>query len=88
VSGWERVLGTASASNEISPKTASADCSADKKVIGGGFVVLAASGNVAEVTVSASWPSDSDTWSATAAEDNDNGVGSWSIQAYALCASV
>ena len=91
VSGWVRVPGTASASNETSPKTVTADCPAGTSVVGGGFVVLAAPGlgvNVAEITVSASYPSDGDTWSVTAAEDNDGDVGNWSAQAYAICASV
>ena len=85
VSGWARVVGTASASNGTSPKTAVADCAAGKSVVGGGFVVVAASGNIAEVTVSSSLPSDADTWSVSAAEDNGNNIGNWSLQAYAIC---
>jgi hypothetical protein len=88
VSGWERVVGTATSSNESSPRTVTADCTAGKVVVGGGYVITAASGNVAEITVSASWPSDSDTWTVTAAEDNDTNVGLWSLQAYAICASM
>jgi hypothetical protein len=88
VSGWERVVGTATSSNESSPKTVTADCPTGKVVVGGGYVTTAVSGNLAEIAVVANWPSDSDTWTVTAAEDNDTNVGLWSVQAYAVCASM
>jgi hypothetical protein len=86
VSGWERVIGTVSASNSSSPKTAAANCTAGKNVIGGGYV-LAASGDVSKLSVVSNWPSDGDTWSVTVREDVSlfTPAGNWTVQAYAIC---
>jgi hypothetical protein len=81
------VSGTASASNATNPKTVTATCTSGK-VLGGGFVALAPGGGVAEVTVTASYPSSDTVWTVTASEDNGSDVGNWSLQAYAICADV
>jgi hypothetical protein len=79
------VAGTASAENETSPKSATASCPAGKKAVSGGYVLQTTSGSLAELSVSQNYPSSDTTWSVTAAEDNDSGVGAWSIQAYVIC---
>jgi hypothetical protein len=56
----------------------------DEVVVGGGIVVATAAG-LGEIAVTSSFPSDDDTWSASASEDNDGDVGNWSLQAFALC---
>jgi hypothetical protein len=48
--------------------------------------VTAVSGNVAEVTITGSYPSSTTEWTATASADDGLQVGNWSIQAFALCA--
>jgi hypothetical protein len=48
--------------------------------------VLAATGDVAEITTTANYPSSTTVWTATASEDNDTDVGNWSIQAFVICA--
>ena len=76
--GYELVT-NASPSNSAG-KTVSVDCSSGgKKVVGGGFSI-AGSADVAGY----SFPSDSNTWEATAYEVN-NENGNWSITAYAIC---
>ncbi len=87
VSGWERIVGTVSAYDLASLKTAVADCSEGKKVVGGGYVVEGDYDfeGVRVIPIS-NLPSDDDTWSVTANQDTwwfpptD-----WSIQAYAIC---
>jgi len=82
VSGYVRVTGTASASNSNSPKTATVDCPAGLKVLGGGHTYTAGTGGVA---VRESRAADDDTWTVTA-EEIDNVGGSWTVQAHAVCA--
>jgi hypothetical protein len=85
VNGYERVNGAASGSNETSPKTVTADCPSSKSVVGGGMLVTVASGNVAEITTVESRATDDDTWTITAAEDQDSQVDDWSLRAFAVC---
>jgi hypothetical protein len=82
------VSGSTSASNETSPKTVTAPCSPGKKVLGGGYAVVAASGNPAEITVYVNQPTSDTIWTVTAAEDEDKDVGNWSLQAFVICATV
>jgi hypothetical protein len=70
------VVGTATANNGTSPKTAVANCSAGKKVVGGGWAIT---GGFFSAAVS-DLPSDDDTWSVTATSGGD-----WSLRAYAIC---
>jgi hypothetical protein len=80
-------MGSARTSDETSPKVVTADCAVGKSVLGGGYIVDAATGDVAKVTVSWDYPSDGDTWTVAAGENDDDDVGNWSIQAFALCAT-
>ena len=85
MSGFERVAGTATASDENSPKTATATCPSGKKAVSGGYVLQTTSGSIAEISVSQNYPSSDTTWSVSALEDDDGKVGAWSIQAYVIC---
>lgn len=87
MSGWERVVGTATASTAQTPKSAGAKCCAGKKVVGGGYVTASAAGptypyGYAMVTTNA--PTNDFSWSATAVSDVSVSV-PWSLQAFALC---
>lgn len=75
-----------SASNTTSPKTAVANCTAGKNVIGGGYVLTAAD-DASKLNVTSNWPSDGDTWSVTVREDVTwlNPAGNWTVQAFAIC---
>jgi hypothetical protein len=86
--GYLRTPGTVSGPNETSPKTAVANCAGGRVVTGGGYNVIAASGNVAEISVTTSQSTDNDTWSVTASEDDGANVGAWSLQAIAICVNV
>ena len=83
MSGWELVVGAASVSDSTSSKTVVADCAGGKKALGGGYTI---SGSV-EVVAQSSYPSDDDTWTVVAVE-NDNEPGDWSVTAYVICATV
>ncbi len=61
-----------------------ADCTAGKKVVGGGYEVSSVS-NAAEIAIENNFPSDNDTWSVTATNDSTAGDASFAIRAYALC---
>jgi hypothetical protein len=82
VSGYVRVTGTASASNSNSPKTATVDCPAGLKVLGGGHTFTA---NTGGLSVRDSRAADDDTWTVTA-EEIDSVGGNWTVQAHAVCA--
>lgn len=86
--GYLRVSGTASGSNETSPKTVTASCPAGKVALGGGFLVTVASGVLAEITVTESRATADNVWTVTGSEDNDSNVGNWSIQAFVVCANL
>ena len=86
VSGWERVTGPASADTEAD-RTVTAVCSSGKKIVGGGYVTTSVS-NPSEIVVTASYPSDDMTWTATGGVDSTTGDASYSLQAFALCATV
>jgi hypothetical protein len=79
------VVGTATTSDETSPKSATAACTGGRVAVGGGYVVTAATGSVAEITPTQNFPTSTTVWSTTASEDNDADVGNWSLQAYVLC---
>ncbi len=79
--GWQRIAGTATASNGTSPKTATASCSAGKVAVGGGHILT---GNQPERRpVVASYASADNTWTITAT--NYSGTGSWALQAFVVC---
>jgi hypothetical protein len=63
----------------------SATCTGGRKVVGGGFQALAASGSVAEITTTQNQPTSDTIWTVTASEDNGADVGNWSLQAFAIC---
>jgi hypothetical protein len=81
------VVGTASALDENSPKTVTAICPPGKKAMSGGYVLETSSGSIAELSVWENYPSSDTTRTVTAVEDNDAVIGSWSIQAYIICAT-
>jgi hypothetical protein len=83
VSGWERLSAT-SINNNTSPKTITRDCSAGKKLLGGGASVAGATLNLA---IASSGPVDDDTWSVTVNEANSEN-GSWSVTAWVICGVV
>jgi hypothetical protein len=80
VTGWER-LSAASASNGTDTKTVSVNCSSGKKLLGGGGLTSDSS-----VFIYASYPLDDDTWTVSARETT--GSPTWSLTAWAICASV
>jgi hypothetical protein len=86
VSGWERVVGAASADDE-SDKTVTANCPSEKKVVGGGYLTSSVS-NASEVVNLSSYPSDDTTWTAVGSVDSTTGDTSYSLQAFAICATV
>jgi hypothetical protein len=83
ISDYLRVTGTASASNSNSPKTVSVDCTGGRKVLSGGHSFTASSGGL---VVRESRATDDDTWTVIA-EEVDSVGGSWSVQAFAVCAT-
>jgi hypothetical protein len=93
VSGWERIVGTATpaTADAAEPKTATADCTPGKKVFGGGYEITGGSLSVAEraqINFYENAPSDQDTWRVSAGEEgNLGGSTTWQIRAYALCAT-
>jgi hypothetical protein len=74
---------TASVTNSNSAKTLTVDCTAGKKVAGGGGSTSIVNGDVA---LFESRPLDADTWLVSAAE-NDNVTGNWTLTVYATCVS-
>jgi hypothetical protein len=66
---------------------ATASCTPGKKALGGGYNIDVVSGNQGDISAIESYPFDDDTWTVTGAEDDPGDVGSWSIQAYVICAS-
>jgi hypothetical protein len=82
------VIGAATPDNEAA-KTATADCTGTKVAVGGGFLTTNVS-VPAEITITASYPSDSNTWTATSVVDNPGNAGtdtSYSLTAYVICAN-
>ena len=84
VSALETVT-LASASDSSSPKTATANCPAGKRVIGGGARATGTAST--EVSVTESYPSSATQWTALAREVNAVGT-AWMLTTYALCAIV
>jgi hypothetical protein len=83
VSNYLRVSGTASANNSTSPKTVTVDCPGGRKVLGGGYTFTAVTGGV---VIRENMAADDDTWTVTA-EEADGFGGSWTLQAFAVCAT-
>ena len=59
--GFQRVVGTATASDTTPNKTATASCPAGKVVVGGGYLVAAPTG-LGELTVYANRPTSDTVW--------------------------
>jgi hypothetical protein len=80
------ILSATSTDNEID-KTVSASCTAGKKLVGGGYRTSNVS-NASEIVITSSYPSSVTTWTVTGTIDSTTGGDeSYSLQAYALCAS-
>jgi hypothetical protein len=87
VSGWERIVGTAPTADSTGPKTVTADCTAGRKAVGGGYEITGGNittGDKAKLVFTDSRPLDADTWTVTADEAASNSS-TWSIRAYVLC---
>ena len=80
-SGYEQK--TASTTNSNNSKTLTVDCTAGKKVAGGGGSTSVMTGQIALVE---SRPLDADTWLVSAAENNSVS-GNWTLTVYAICIS-
>ncbi len=86
VSGYEIVLGTATADDEVVPKTATATCPGGKVAVGGGYDALGMGVDAdEEITIHQNKPSSSTTWSVIGSIDNAGGDASYSLQAYVVC---
>lgn len=83
VQGWERVEGNLIVLGPGQFGTATANCPAGKRVVGGGYVTVA---GVPEIDVFRNYPVDADTWSATG--QHVAGANNSSFRAVALCAIV
>ena len=83
VSGLEVITAT-SAQDSSTPKVVVVNCSAGKKVLGGG--ATATGGGASDVSVTEFYPSSAAQWTARALEVNATGA-SWRLSAYAICAT-
>jgi hypothetical protein len=79
-----RVAGTASANDTTTPKTATVTCASGQKALGGGGIIT--NNGTGTVSLTTSYPSADDTWSVTG--DRQSGSGNWTLQAWAVCATV
>ncbi len=86
VTGYLRVAGTASAFDTVDPKTVTAVCPGGRVVVGGGYKLVAATGNVGSVTPTQNQATSDTEWTVTG--DSDGVVADFSVQAFAICASV
>ena len=85
VGGYLRINDGTAAQSETSSQSDTATCTGGRKVVSGGFIITAAAGNVAEITVSQNQATSDTVWTVAAAEDNDGDVGNWNIEAFAVC---
>jgi hypothetical protein len=85
VSGLQRVS-AASASTSDDPKTVTVTCPAGKRVVGGG-ANLEGVGSTDGVALRDTYPTSDTTWRADAYE-TDPTPSAWSLEAWALCATV
>jgi hypothetical protein len=84
VSGYESVIVT-SATDSNSPKTATANCSVGKTIVGGGAAIGGAGLAGGKIALTESRPG-SGSWIASAME-TANEANTWTVTAYALCAT-
>jgi N-acetylmuramic acid 6-phosphate (MurNAc-6-P) etherase len=82
IAGHEVITG-ATALDSSTPKAVVLNCTAGKKVLGGGATV--SGGGATEVSVTESYPSAVTQWTARAVEVNATGA-TWRLSAYAICA--
>ena len=82
--GFERVVGSPTASDATETKVATATCPAGKVVVGGGYLAAAVTG-LGELTVIGNRPTSDTVWSVSATQDSRAGLGNWSLQAFAVC---
>ncbi len=83
LSGYIRVQGTSTPSDNTAPKAATATCPAGKNAIGGGGVATNAGNGT--VSLTASYPSADNVWTVVA--DRQSGNGSWSLLAWVVCSA-
>jgi hypothetical protein len=84
ISGWEKIIG-AETEDSTSEKTATADCTPGKKVIGGGFQTNNRSVS-GEVAIVENAPLDDDTWEVIGFNDT-TASSSYSLRAVVICAT-
>jgi hypothetical protein len=82
--GFERVVGTATATDTTAPKTATATCPAGKVAVGGGYAAAATAAEIGEMAVFANRSTSDTVWSVSATVDSGPQV-AWSLQAFAVC---
>jgi hypothetical protein len=85
-SGYERVTGVASTDDE-NAKSVTATCTGGKKIIGGGYLTSNVS-SPADIIITSSYPSSDTVWTATGSVITGGGDQSYSLQAFALCATM
>jgi len=73
--GWEFIVGTPTPQNETATKEATALCSGEKNVLGGGYLVGSSAGNTAEISVTRNAPGGSGHWHVIAVDDDAGNVG-------------
>lgn len=78
------IASAATAQDSSTPKTATVNCPAGKRVVGGGARVTGA--GATEVAVSEAFPNSPTQWVTLAREVNPTGS-SWTLAAYAFCAA-
>ena len=83
--GDQIVAGTASPDNETA-KTVTATCPGSKVAVGGGFLTSNVS-SLSALVITGSYPSGSQTWTATGTVTTTAGNTSYSLQAYVVCAN-
>ncbi|HEV7655649.1 MAG TPA: hypothetical protein VGP36_13080 [Mycobacteriales bacterium] len=90
VTGIHKVTGTASPSNSLPAKTASALCPVGERVIGGGGWAFPSTADADRVALTELRPvhpaSGQDSYVVSAAEVTPNISSNWSVQAFAICA--